>query len=410
MGDGSDGGCGCGGGGCGGGGSDDRCRGGARLAAVLLLMAILAGAAIFLTVRRGEEDGVSITRAAQPAAAPAQTNASEGTREFHRFGLREAKPKTDGAIRLADYNVENLFDEVDDPAYSGRDEDIDDAKPLAERQALAAAIRAIDADVLAVEEVESKAALTWFVEEQLADMGYRYIESIDAGDSRGIEQAVLSRFPIVDAMVWPGEELGGIQPEKWGSGKNWEAGKPIAFHRSPLRVTVHVPAATEGGATGGPGDDAAGYDLTLFVVHHKSGGPGNYWREKEAARIVQKAGEMIAADPAANIAILGDLNCQAGEPPYQEYIAAGFTSVLAEAASSAGAGDHPGPEWTTHESGRTLDHILVNANLHAEIVPGSVFVYGTPARPEGSDWRTTPPPPGFASDHYPLVVDLIPRD
>lgn len=408
MGDGCGGGCGCG---CGDGGSAGRSRGGARLAAVFLLMAVLAGAAIFATTRQGAKDGVRITRAAQPAGtpapaeAPAPAPARAAAPDDHRFGRREAKPRTDGAIRLADYNVENLFDEVDDPAYSGRDEDIDDAKPLSERRALAAAIRAIDADVLAVEEVESKAALTWFVDEQLSDMGYRYIESIDAGDSRGIEQAVLSRFPILDARVWPGEALGGIHPEKWGNGKNWEAGKPIAFHRSPLRVTVHVPGATQGA-----GGDSAGYDLTLFVVHHKSGGPGNYWREKEAARIVEKAGEVIAADPAANIAILGDFNCQAGEPPYQAYIAAGFTSVLAEAAASAGAGGRPGPEWTTHESGRTLDHILVNANLHEEIVPGSVFVYGTPARPAGSDWRTTPPPPGFASDHYPLVVDLIPKD
>ena len=39
------------------------------------------------------------------------------------------------------------------------------------------------------------------------------------------------------------------------------------------------------------GPDSAAFDLTLFVIHYKSGGPGNYWREKEAA----KTAELVAA-------------------------------------------------------------------------------------------------------------------
>ena len=38
--------------------------------------------------------------------------------------------------------------------------------------------------------------------------------------------------------------------------------------RGPLRVTVEVP--------GSQGEKP--YDLTLYVVHSKSGGPGEYWR------------------------------------------------------------------------------------------------------------------------------------
>ncbi len=394
--------CGC--------GKKGQRRFGGRLLVVGLVVGIIAGGALvaWIAFASARRESVHIVRAAQQTetAPGGGAEASLIQRDFHRFGLREAKPKPEGAIRLANYNLLNLFDEVDDPAYFGRNEDIDDAKPRAERAALEKAIRTIDADVLALQEIESKAALEWFIGEHLADMGYKYIESIDVGDGRGIEQAVLSRFPIVEAEVWPGEELGGIHPDKWGSGKNWEAGKPIRFRRSPLRVTVQLPAAE--------GDDDGEYDLTLFILHHKSGGPGGYWREKEAARIVEKAAEALAADPDANIAILGDFNCQPGEAPFEMYTKAGFVSALMEAAAASGGatgedGRH-NPQWVTHESGRIIDHILVNANLEPEIIDGSAFVFGTPARPAGSDWRTTPPPPGFASDHYPIVIDLMPKD
>lgn len=411
-------GCGCGGGAGDEGGGAKRVGGRALVAGLVALIVLGAGAVTWIAFQGRNSDGLKIVRASQPgttekADAPADVLASSAARDFHRFGLREAKPKAEGAIRLANYNLLNLFDEVDDPAYSGREEDIDDAKPLEEREAAAKAIRAIDADVLAVQEIESRAALEWFVGEHLEGMGYAYVESIDVGDGRGIEQAVLSRFPIVDAQVWPGEALGGIHPDEWGRGENWEAGKPIAFRRSPLRVTVRVP---EQGAAGEGNEGAGGgaYELTLFVLHHKSGGPGGYWREKEAARIVQKAGEVVAADPHANVAIVGDFNCQPGEAPFEMYMEAGFVSALIAAAEASGGavgkGGRNDPEWVTHESGRIIDHILVNSNLGAEIVDGSAFVYGTPARPEGSDWRRTPPPPGFASDHYPIVIDLIPKD
>ncbi len=47
---------------------------------------------------------------------------------MRRFGQAEAPAKEAGTFRLTTYNIENLFDDVDDPTLSGDNEDIDDTK------------------------------------------------------------------------------------------------------------------------------------------------------------------------------------------------------------------------------------------------------------------------------------------
>ena len=84
-----------------------------------------------------------------PSTAPATprgsaaNNTTSGTgapADSIYLGTRVAPPRHDGAIRIATYNLLNLFDDIDDPAYSGNEEDIDDAKPQSERTALGDAI------------------------------------------------------------------------------------------------------------------------------------------------------------------------------------------------------------------------------------------------------------------------------
>ena len=135
--------------------------------------------------------------------APAAQREASPSDSIH-FGQREVPGRTPEALRLATYNLLNLFDHVDDPTLSGEDEDIDDAKPAGERRAVAEAIRRLDADVLALQEIESEAALTEFRDEYLEGMGYHYLVSVDTGDPRGIECAVLSRFPLDNVEHWAG--------------------------------------------------------------------------------------------------------------------------------------------------------------------------------------------------------------
>lgn len=303
-----------------------------------------------------------------------------------RFGWKQVIAKPAGAVRLASYNLENLYDDFDDPSLSGPHEDKDQTKSKSELQGAAAAIHAINPDILALQEVESEKALLWFRDNYLADMGYTYHASVDAGDARGIEQSVLSRFPVADIKNWVDAELPGVHP---ANAKDAEPGSKLTLHRSPLRVDVQIPAAE--------GREAAA--VTLFVVHHKSGRDSAYWREAEAVKVLSLIGEAEQEKPGRLIAVLGDFNSVPRDQVIRTYIEGGLIDQFGDRVE----GD---AKWVTHESGRTIDYILTNKALGADVVRETRFIMGVPARPEGVDWRTTPPPPGYGSDHYPVVVDL----
>ena len=318
----------------------------------------------------------------------------------HRWiGRADPVPRAADTIRLATYNVENLFDERDDPALTGqfddcwaRDKSVR-AKPREHQEALAAAIRRLNADVIGLQEIESFDALIEFRETFLADMGYVHVMSIDVGQERGIEQSVLSRFPIREARVWPNAPLGGVHPDRYGSGENWYAGQPLEYRRSPLFVRIEVPADARG--------NAQPYEFGLFVVHHKSGGPAAYWREAEARWLVAQVQSMQRAEPALNICIMGDFNAVPDSAVMQMYRDAGFTHAIAER-------DPNDPRTLTHQSGRAIDFLLFCPAMAPEIVKDSAFVLGTPVLARGADWRNPTYPPGYASDHLPVSVDIVP--
>ncbi len=348
--------------------------------------------------------GVQAQPATQPAAQPATAPAPIKTGVTHpgrpravdpsdqnRYGIKQAKPKAAGDIRIATYNVENLYDDKDDPKLDDKFEK-DMTKPKANCEAAAKAIRAVNADVLALEEVESKEAVLWFRDTWLKDMGYQYVSSIDAGDERGIEQAVLSRFPITKEQNWPKAELGAVAP----AGTK-QAGEPQKFHRSPLMVTIEVPSATTGGKP---------YELTLFVVHQKSGKESDWgwFRQIESKKITSLIREVELANPSSNIVLLGDFNATSADESFKTYLTAGLMNVF------SGKDNGRNPDFVTHASGRCIDHILISRTMSQELNPQSIFVLGTPILPEGTDFKLAKELPGYASDHFPVVMDLKPLD
>lgn len=341
------------------------------------------------------------TANAQPPARP---------EPVYRAGVREIPDKPEHAVRLVAYNVLNLFDDHDDPALSG---DVDDmhnsrrglrAKPAQQNAAVAQAIRDLDADIIALQEVESLDALTEFRDTHLADMGYKYIASEDVGYGRGVEQSVLSRFPITDTRTWPQMPLDGKHPDDPARMSRWDrdsAGKQIVFRRSPLYTQISIPAA--------PGEDGnadGNYELGIFNIHHKSGRNNDYWRLAEAKAITKLINETARADRHLNIAALGDFNDTTGAEHVILYsTASGMTDALAATRGPVNA-----DAAFTHASSRTIDFIMVNKQMLPEIVIENAFVYATPLRPRDADWRNTPTPEGYASDHMPVVIDFIPRD
>ena len=137
------------------------------------------------------------------------------------------------SVSVMTFNVQNLFDNVDEP---GKDDKA--YLPIAAKRApehvaacnaievaawreeclqldwsddainhklgvLAAAIRQFEggADIIALQEVENAAILNRLREEHLADLGYGPAILIEGADKRGIDVAFLSRLPLVGAPV-----------------------------------------------------------------------------------------------------------------------------------------------------------------------------------------------------------------
>ncbi|MEX1099674.1 MAG: endonuclease/exonuclease/phosphatase family protein, partial [Bacteriovoracaceae bacterium] len=136
------------------------------------------------------------------------------------------------SFTLMSYNVENLFDTIHDPGkedytylplkVKNASQDIQDycnsitndyyrkacletdwsedilSKKLAN---LAKVISSFDkgkgADILVLQEVENKSVLISLVKEKLKGLGYDHISLIEGPDSRGIDAAIVSKFPIV---------------------------------------------------------------------------------------------------------------------------------------------------------------------------------------------------------------------
>ncbi len=347
----------------------------------------LAAAALFAVAQPTEtptEPPLAEAPADLLASLEAEVVAMDSLR---RFGIATAPAKPEGSVRIATYNILNLFDAHDDPALTGDMDDAGMTKPLHESVAAARAIRAVNADILCLQEVESLEALTEFRDALLADMGYTHIVSLaESGDDRGIENAVLSRFPIVHTQIWPGLELGGVHPDKYGNQENWFAGQPVAFRRSPLRVDIQLPGHEQ--------------PWTLFVVHHKSGRFSEYWREAESRAVVGFVGEITKEHPNRPVLVLGDFNSEPSAPGVRNYLNAGFDEIFANRPQTNAV--------ITHESGRRIDLILANPAARAQLLADKAFVLGTAARPAGISYRDLPTMPGIASDHYPVVVDTVP--
>ncbi|MHC5004511.1 MAG: endonuclease/exonuclease/phosphatase family protein [Planctomycetota bacterium] len=333
--------------------------------------------------------------AAVAGAAPAQSGDRSAV---NRYGRSTPLPRRPGTVRLATYNMLNLFDHVDDPTLSGDIDDMSLAAAPERCRKLAEAIRTIDADIVALQEIESLEALRWFRDTYLPDAGYGHVASLEAGYYRGVENSVLSRFPIVDARVWPGLPLDDVRRE----GPGWselpaDAREGLAFRRSPLMVDIQV------------SDD---YRLTLFVVHHKSGRDYRYYREAEALKVLELIERATGDDPGRNVVVLGDFNAAPWDKSLRVYLEHGFADPLAHRIIPRwrNAEQDEARLFKTHESDRVIDYILLNPAAYRDLVIGSAHVYGTLTPPDSYDWRTDPHPPGYASDHYPVVIDLVPAD
>jgi endonuclease/exonuclease/phosphatase family metal-dependent hydrolase len=228
----------------------------------------------------GSSDQITIAPDDDAALASFARSTHPGAHSPDRLG--RTGPRNRGRLRIGTYNVLNLFDESDDPY---RADEVMRPKPRDQMQRVAERIRQLDADVLALQEVENRYYLQRFVDTFLPDMGYEHVVLIEANNHRGIDCAVLSRVPVGPVTTYQHVSFEG--PD----------GKTYRFQRDLLRVTVEPKGAEP---------------IEVFSVHLKSkyGGAeiSEPVRQAEALQMRRLVDQILARNSSAHFVICGDFN------------------------------------------------------------------------------------------------------
>jgi endonuclease/exonuclease/phosphatase family metal-dependent hydrolase len=267
-----------------------------------------------------------------------------------------------GELVVASYNVLNLFDDHDDPY---RADESTPPKPRRQMQRLAQSIVGLNADVIALEEVENRHYLERFVEVFLPDQGYEHVVLFEGNDTRGIDVALVSRAPIGPVrshrhVTFPGPD-----------------GDERKFNRDMLAVTV---------------EPVGGQPLELWVLHLKSNSGGREFAEPvrlaEAQEIRRMLDAELAEDPQARIVVLGDFNDTPESATLRTIIGEGDKALWSAHTDLAD------PNVLTYNEGEfksMIDFLLCSPAMRQRYMKGSFRV------PQGSVGAT-------GSDHNPIVA------
>ena len=123
-------------------------------------------------------------------------------------------------IRVATFNGEFLFDGAGDEGEATFDWKGDPEAARAHRDAVAAVVRTLDADLVLIPETEDLATLQMLVDESLADLGYEAV-LVDGRDSfTGQDVGLLSRFPVEASGRTDTRVPVGVSDQTYGVSKN----------------------------------------------------------------------------------------------------------------------------------------------------------------------------------------------
>lgn len=129
-------------------------------------------------------------------------------------------------LRVATWNLLNLFDNIDDPGHA---DEGTDPKSLADLKVMASVVDAMNADVLGVQEVENRRILQQF--NRCLISPYPYVELLEGNDPRGIDVALLSRFPITKSSSHRLRDI--------GNGRHFSRDFPVFRVRVNEQTAIH---------------------------------------------------------------------------------------------------------------------------------------------------------------------------
>lgn len=150
------------------------------------------------------------------------------------------------SVVVGSYNVENLFAKEDIPEGARMR-----PKYAGAQAALADNLKLADADVVALQEVSSKATLENFLRRNDLAAMYPHVAHVVGNSDRGINVAIISKYPFETIVTHKDEKF----PLADGSGES-------QFSRDLLRADVNL-------------DGVPGAELSIYTTHSKSRRPAD---------------------------------------------------------------------------------------------------------------------------------------
>ncbi|HEY9174956.1 MAG TPA: endonuclease/exonuclease/phosphatase family protein [Verrucomicrobiae bacterium] len=281
-------------------------------------------------------------------------------------------------FRVATYNVANYLDQDG----SGRA-----AKTSASRAKVRESIKALKPDVIALEEMGEVSALRELQSSLKAEgLDLPHWEHVKGWDTN-IHVAVLSKFPITARRPHTNDSF-------------LLSGRRFRVNRGFVEVDIEVSPT---------------YRFTLFAAHLKSKravpeADEAELRLQEARILREKIDARLAADPRANIVVVGDFNDTKDARSTKAIIGLGKGKLVDTRPAERNGDTTPpaNPNWDppnitwTHFYGKEdsysrIDYIMVNQNMAREWVKEETYVLALP------NW-------GLASDHRPIVATFTAED
>lgn len=332
----------------------------------------------------------------QPQRPTSTTTAAQSGVSFESRNARPAAaPETGGDIRIGAYNVLNYFTTLTSQNSSARGATTA-AQFAIQESKIVAAINGLDADVVALQEIENSVKLGEATDEALQAL----VAALNTQAGAGTWDYVRTPAPLVNAAIVDfisnaiifkpasvtpvGESFTQIDETVWD------------IAREPIGQTF----ATEGGL-----------QFTVIANHFKSkggsgsepaDGQGQFNVERvEQANALKALVESIPGEAGENVLLMGDFNAYSEEDPVQVFTDAGYSDLVADLTDD---------QYTYTFDGElgSLDHVIASPAMAAQVTGVGVWginsaewsdrQYSFGATEAGTVYRS--------SDHDPVVVGV----
>lgn len=323
------------------------------------------------------------------------TASTSTTRLVPAPALAAGAPAAKSTLRVAQMNLWNLYDTINDPKT-----DDDDYTPTPEQYAIKlqkianAIVELGTPDLISLNEIENDTVVQDLINSPaLKGAGYKFVTS-GLNDGRGIRVGVIYRDDKLEAT---GHEE--INPKmSFPDGGKGQVDTSLLYARAPL--IVHFKARGAAQAAEGAGE------LTVAINHFKSKLGG--WAPEQRRRMQgQYLGEWLDAqranNPGGTTLVLGDLNSGYGEGAYEKLTTRpDGTKRFWDAPSTLPDSDRY--TYIYRGGHDLLDHVLVDPARQDSVKAVKILHVNSPQDAKKSQWD--PKVLAGFSDHDPTVVDF----